>query len=47
LGWALSGACPGPLFTLLGNGALVFIVVIISATLGTFVYGLIKDKLPH
>ena len=47
LGWALSGACPGPMFTLLGHGALVFIVVIISATLGTFVYGLIKDKLPH
>jgi uncharacterized protein len=47
LGWALSGACPGPMFTLLGNGFMVFVVVIFSAMLGTFVYGLIKDKLPH
>jgi len=47
LGWALSGACPGPMFTLLGNGIVVMIVVILSALLGTFVYGLVKDKLPH
>ena len=47
LGWALSGACPGPMFTLLGNGFSVFIVVIGSAILGTFTYGLLKDKLPH
>jgi uncharacterized membrane protein YedE/YeeE len=47
LGWALSGACPGPMFTLLGNGIMVFAIVILSAMLGTFVYGLVKDKLPH
>ena len=47
LGWALAGACPGPMFTLLGAGFWSFIIVIASAVLGTFVYGLIKDKLPH
>jgi len=47
LGWALSGACPGPMFTLLGNGFSIFIVVIASAVLGTFAYGLLRSKLPH
>ena len=47
LGWALSGACPGPMFTLIGNGFSVFVVVILSAVLGTFTYGLLRDKLPH
>jgi uncharacterized protein len=47
LGWALSGACPGPMFTLIGNGYTVFIVVILSAVAGTYVYGLLRDKLPH
>ncbi len=47
LGWALSGACPGPMFTLIGNGYTVFIVVILSAVLGTYAYGLLRDKLPH
>lgn len=47
LGWALTGACPGPMYTLLGNGFTVFIVVIASALLGTFVYGLLRDTLPH
>jgi uncharacterized membrane protein YedE/YeeE len=47
LGWALSGACPGPMFTLVGNGFLVFLLVILSAMAGTYVYGLLKSKLPH
>ena len=47
LGWAMTGACPGPMFTLVGNGFLVMLVVILSAMLGTFVYGLLRDKLPH
>jgi len=47
LGWALSGACPGPMYTLVGNGFTVFIMVILSALLGTYVYGLLRDKLPH
>ena len=47
LGWALAGACPGPMFTLAGAGYLPILVVIVAAILGTFVYGLLKDKLPH
>ena len=46
-GWALTGACPGPLFIILGNGVGVIAVTILSALLGTYAYGLMKDKLPH
>ena len=46
-GWAMTGACPGPMFALVGNGVIVMLAVIASATLGTFVYGVLKDKLPH
>lgn len=46
-GWAMTGACPGPLFTLVGNGISVILVTIIAALFGTYVYGLIKNKLPH
>jgi len=47
LGWAVTGACPGPLFTLVGFGLPIFLVVIASAILGTYVYGLLRDRLPH
>ena len=47
LGWALMGACPGPMFVMLGHGFGIFALVILSATLGTFTYGVVKDKLPH
>jgi hypothetical protein len=47
LGWALTGACPGPMFVNLGYGYGVFLVVIASALLGTLVYGVLRDKLPH
>tara|TARA_B100001250_G_scaffold171386_1_gene147585 strand:- start:109 stop:522 length:414 start_codon:yes stop_codon:yes gene_type:complete len=47
LGWAMTGACPGPLFVLLGFGVWPIIIVIIGALLGTLLYGLIKHKLPH
>lgn len=47
LGWAMTGACPGPMFTLVGNGVLVILVAIAFALLGTFVYGILRDKLPH
>ncbi len=47
LGWALTGACPGPLFILLGNGITVMIVVIGSAMLGTYTYGKLRGKIPH
>jgi len=47
LGWSMTGACPGPIYVLIGNGFSVFIVVLLSALFGTFTYGLLKDKLPH
>lgn len=47
LGWAMTGACPGPMFTLIGHGVWTIIIVIASATLGTYTYGVIKSKLPH
>lgn len=47
LGWALCGACPGPMFILVGTGSLSIVIVIIAALFGTLVYGLIKNKLPH
>ena len=47
LGWALAGACPGPMFVLVGAGYLPILVVIGGALLGTWFYGLLKDKLPH
>jgi uncharacterized membrane protein YedE/YeeE len=46
-GWAITGACPGPLFAQIGTGVTVIVVTLISAILGTWFYGLIKDKLPH
>jgi uncharacterized membrane protein YedE/YeeE len=47
LGWALVGACPGPMFVLFGAGFYSILIIILSAVLGTFIYGLLKDKLPH
>jgi len=47
LGWALTGACPGPLFALLGGGVSVIVVAIASAMLGTWTYGLLRSRLPH
>ena len=47
IGWAMTGACPGPMFTLVGNGSFVILVVILSSVLGTFAYGVLRDKLPH
>jgi len=47
LGWALAGACPGPMYTLAGVGYVSILVVIVGAILGTFLYGLLRNKLPH
>jgi uncharacterized protein len=47
LGWVLTGACPGPIATLIGSGSSVFLAVLASAVLGTWVYGLLRPKLPH
>jgi uncharacterized protein len=47
LGWALAGACPGPLFVLVGNGVTVMVVAIASALVGTWLYGVLRPRLPH
>ncbi|HEU4556136.1 MAG TPA: DUF6691 family protein [Chitinophaga sp.] len=46
-GWALTGACPGPLFAQIGTGAVVVAVVLLSAIAGTWTYGYFREKLPH
>tara|TARA_B100001765_G_C19191109_1_gene200968 strand:- start:173 stop:472 length:300 start_codon:yes stop_codon:yes gene_type:complete len=47
LGWALAGACPGPIYVLAGAGYWPILVVFAGAMLGTFLYGLLRNKLPH
>lgn len=47
LGWALVGSCPGPIFILLGSGFISVIFIFFGALLGTFLYGVVKDNLPH
>ncbi len=47
LGWALAGACPGPMFVLLGHGIAAIGIVLLGAVLGAFVYGVLSKKLPH
>ena len=47
LGWALAGACPGPMYVLAGAGYASILIVILGAIVGTFLYGLLRDKLPH
>lgn len=46
-GWALAGACPGPMYILVGTGVFSMFIVIAAALLGTFTYGLLQKKLPH
>jgi len=46
-GWALTGACPGPLFAQIGTGATATIITLLSAIAGTWCYGVMRDKLPH
>jgi uncharacterized membrane protein YedE/YeeE len=47
VGWAFTGACPGPLFALIGSGAGVFVAIVASALAGTWVYGWLRPHLPH
>ena len=47
LGWALTGACPGPMFALVGFGVPVMLVAILAAVAGTYTYGVLRPKLPH
>lgn len=47
VGWALLGACPGPLYTLVGGGVTVYLLAIAAALLGTLCYGVLRERLPH
>ena len=47
LGWAITGACPGPLYAQIGSGAYVIVITLLSAIAGTWVYGYFREKLPH
>lgn len=47
MGWALAGACPAPMFILLGSGYTVFVVYLVAAMTGTYVYGLLRKRLPQ
>jgi len=47
LGWALAGACPGPIFSLIGAGFFPVLIVFLFTGIGTFIYGVLKNKLPH
>ena len=47
LGWALSGACPGPMYVLVGTGVFSILISIVAAIFGAYLYGIFKDKLPH
>jgi len=47
LGWALTGACPGPMFALVGAGVPAMLVAILAAVAGTYTYGVLRPKLPH
>lgn len=47
LGWGLAGSCPGPIYTLIGAGYVSIFVVLLGALGGTFLYGLLRGRLPH
>jgi uncharacterized protein len=47
IGWAITGACPGPLFAQIGSGFIIVSITFMSAILGTWIYGYIQNKLPH
>ncbi|NVK52892.1 MAG: YeeE/YedE family protein [Flavobacteriaceae bacterium] len=47
LGWALAGACPGPMFVLIGHGTTTILIVFLGAIIGAFVYGLLSKKMPN
>jgi len=47
LGWGILGACPGPIYALIGSGQTVFLVALASALWGTWLYGALRDRLPH
>ena len=47
LGWAMTGACPGPLYVLLGAGFWIVLLILAAAVAGTLLYGMVRSKLPH
>ena len=47
LGWALAGACPGPIFVLIGHGSIAILIVLLGAVLGAFIFGTLSKKLPN
>ena len=47
LGWSLVGACPGPLYALIGGGYIIFIIPLLAAVVGAGIYGILQPKLPH
>ncbi|MGJ8665886.1 MAG: DUF6691 family protein [Patiriisocius sp.] len=47
LGWALAGACPGPMYVLIGAGYPSILITVFGALIGTFLYGILRNKLPH
>ena len=47
LGWSIVGACPGPLYALIGSGYLIFVVPLVAAITGAGVYGIVQSKIPH
>lgn len=47
LGWSMVGACPGPLYALIGSGYLIFVVPLVAAITGAGVYGIVQSKIPH
>ncbi|HMK02693.1 MAG TPA: DUF6691 family protein, partial [Ferruginibacter sp.] len=47
LGWAITGACPGPLYAQIGSGAYVIVITLLSALAGTWLYGFFRERLPH
>ena len=47
LGWGLAGACPGPMYVLIGTGVLTIAIVLVGTIIGTFIYGILRPRLPH
>lgn len=47
LGWAMTGACPGPMFALVGSGTTVMLLAVLAGIFGVYVYAALRDKLPH
>jgi uncharacterized membrane protein YedE/YeeE len=47
LGWAMTGACPGPMYALIGSGTTIMVLAVVAGVLGVLTYAALRDKLPH